>query len=488
MIIKMNIHMRVREALQDSYLRNALRYKLPKEVLHMPIEAEELKTASPSAILKDIDCSELGWVTEYLLREVPAPLYTQQDVLRIQAELFNNKQIQPKSLKSVTTIRYLESVLDTQKQLHDMFRGEVPLYDVELSISGCSIVGHPDIISESHVFEVKTTRRMKSDWKEYIYQVFCYAALRPQARYIHLVFPLQNYIWTYDTTKWTKRAAFTEILCKYNQKEELLQTEDTIPVDIFFPTLMALYPIGYHIHKQKSLPNTLKEYPEPMRPLQIMFTRAAKMQPLSDKDIMSSYAIIQERQMKVYVHSPYLLNLCIEPYTQDGYVAESLREHLRYTSAFGGKGVVVHVGKACKRSMEEAYANMHTNIIECLDAATPECPLLLETPAGQGSETLTKLEDFMNFVESFQDPRIRVCIDTCHVFACGVSPDIYLQTVFANPAWAPLVKLIHLNDSHGDCCSCVDRHAPLGRGKIPQKVLVECIQLAHLRGIPMVME
>lgn len=65
---------------------------------------------------------------------------------------------------------------------------------------------------------------------------------------------------------------------------------------------------------------------------------------------------------------------------------------------------------------------MKKNLLECLPLATKECPLLLETPAGQGTETLKAMKDFIEFVAEIADERLRICLDTCHVFACGHKP------------------------------------------------------------------
>ena len=146
----------------------------------------------------------------------------------------------------------------------------------------------------------------------------------------------------------------------------------------------------------------------------------------------------------------------------------------------------MHVGKSVNRPVEEAVENMRLNLLTAMESATTACPILLETPAGQGTELLTEYDDFVDFVASFKDERIRLCLDTCHVFASGYCPYEYLQGVIKDdPA---LLKLVHFNDSHGACHSCVDRHAFIGTGAIGLETLTKVADVCSKAGIDMVIE
>ena len=152
----------------------------------------------------------------------------------------------------------------------------------------------------------------------------------------------------------------------------------------------------------------------------------------------------------------------------------------------GCRGVVVHVGKSTTQDLAVALENMKTNVRRALDAATPECPILLETPAGQGTETLKTYEEFVGFVKEINDPRLKICVDTCHVFACGHSPLEYIERMLKEDPG--LLKLIHFNDSLGLCGSCVDRHAGIGLGKVGIEALAKIAEIGYKAGIPCVIE
>jgi deoxyribonuclease-4 len=179
--------------------------------------------------------------------------------------------------------------------------------------------------------------------------------------------------------------------------------------------------------------------------------------------------LIKQTQGRLFVHTPYILNLA-----RSNVNLLALQEDLTYCRTMGGKGVVVHVGKQLKMSKEEAWTNMIRNVMAVIPYATTECPLLLETPAGQGTEMLVKLEEMIKFINAIRQiledddslcgyiNRFCICVDTCHVYAAGYDPEFYLrQLLFAFPR---IVKLIHLNDSEKHCGCRVDRHYPIGGG------------------------
>ena len=155
-------------------------------------------------------------------------------------------------------------------------------------------------------------------------------------------------------------------------------------------------------------------------------------------------------------------------------------------AAIGCRGVVVHVGKAV--GLPDALANMRANVVAAAAGATSECPLLIETPAGQGTETLTDRDEFLAFVASAQGgaqggaPVVAICVDTCHVFACGHDPADFVARARATG----LLRLVHFNDSAGAFGSRVDRHAEIGAGLIGADRMRELAVLST--GIDMVVE
>jgi deoxyribonuclease-4 len=204
---------------------------------------------------------------------------------------------------------------------------------------------------------------------------------------------------------------------------------------------------------------------------------------VEDADLASALGFITKNNAKIYTHSQYIINLCAK--TDDWHV-KLLIKNLQVTRAFGGKGVVVHVGKSTDQPLSEALEKMRVAIAAAIEHATPECPLLLETPAGQGTETLTDMAAFLDFVDSFKDKRLRICLDTCHVYACGHKPLEYIDAALKKSDG--ILQLIHFNDSLGACGSCVDRHAFVGTGNIGLEGMQQIAEACHKAHLPMIIE
>jgi deoxyribonuclease-4 len=227
------------------------------------------------------------------------------------------------------------------------------------------------------------------------------------------------------------------------------------------------YNIGSHMKKEKSLVDTVSSLPID-RPSQIFLggPQSTHMN-IADKELDETASVVMARGLQVFVHSQYIINLsAVNNKETNSWNTDLLRKNLRYSAKAGFKGVVVHVGKSTTQNIAIALETMRESINTSLLDATDACPLLLETPAGQGSELLTDKKHFIDFVKSFRDKRLGVCIDTCHVFACGHDPIEYIK-MFDND----LVKLVHFNDSKESCGSCKDRHAFIGTGHIGIKIM-----------------
>jgi len=477
---------RVRVALSDGDFRRKLRGKIPKAALVVPdCPPHKYPCTLLKALPKDESYKFLGIITETLLQKKAINI----DALVDAAKMDANIDLPANVLKAKTTMRYLESVKATSDKVNAIIGSVQNIrFNPAISMDGCNIVGHPDIIAENHIFEIKTTGQLKQGWAQFLLQTFSYAALHPSVTHIHIVLPLQEYIWTWNVQDdWAKRNLFVDVMKTIHPPKTTENQKKAFEDAMFGPILFNTFPIGCHIAKRKTVKATIENMPSYRRPYQIFFTKSTQFT-VSDEDVAASRDLISMTGAKMFIHSPYLLNLCMDPGEKNNYVVESLRSHLLTAAAMGSKGVVVHVGKSCKLEKQKALANMRENIIRVLDAATPECPLLLETPAGQGTETLTTIAEFMGFVTSVVDDRFGVCVDTCHIFASGIQPLDYLKHIVENDSWKPYLKLIHFNDSKAACGSCVDRHAPLGKGMVPKEQLVDCAIIASTNNIPMLVE
>jgi deoxyribonuclease-4 len=476
--------MRVRQVLSAccGSERTALKKLLPPKLVSTPPDAPT--HPYPSALLSILPAGQtyayLGIIAEELLCLPPAAicLDTLAPAIRMWCPGTSEAAI-AKVAASKTTEPFLEHCRKTAEKLRAVASGDLVRQAV---VSHSSVEGHPDARTATQIFEMKLTGQLSTNWPDFLLQTFAYAALDSAVTDIYIVLPLQETVWAYDVRGWANRTAYCDLLCA---------TADAILTRTLFgatlgAALIAKHAIGHHAGKQKSLPGTILSLRDYSKPYQIFLggPQTTKMT-IADAELAAAAKVVADTRARIYVHSQYIINLCHAAEASDDWNTNLLIKNLQYANAAGFRGVVVHVGKSTTRPLAEALDTMRSSITKALAAATPECPLLLETPAGQGTETLTQAADFVEFVQSFADERLRVCLDTCHVFAAGTEPLFYLKKLQKTPG---LLKLVHYNDSEEACGSCKDRHAPVGCGKIGLEKMTAVAEFCSAAGIPMVIE
>lgn len=468
---------RVRQILSalNSVERQELKKLLPSK-LTPPAEPEGTKY--PAALLSALAVAQpgeqyglTGFITEALLGLPPIEITT--DHLCATAHDFCpslTPALQEKIAKSKTTPIFLEHIRETRKKMRAA-AGGAPFRHEE-TVGNAILEGHPDYRTDTYIFEVKMTGQLKQNWQDFLFQVFAYAALAPEVTDIYLVLPLQEILWHHDVRGWSAKDEFRVYLEAAVQKKSM-NTGGA-------HELICVCAIGSHCRKLKSLPQTLHALPTD-RPSQIFLSgpQSSRLE-IADEELAAAAKIDRH----YFIHSPYIINLCTRATAEnEAYHTRLLIKNLQYGVAAGARGVVVHVGKSTTQAPADALATMKANLLEALSYATPTCPILLETPAGQGSEVLLTPSEFIEFVTSFADPRIGICVDTCHVFACGHDPLEYIKQVPTS-----CLKLLHFNDSAAAAGSRLDRHAFVGEGNIGLARMTEIAHYARTRSIPMLIE
>lgn len=473
----MTTRIRVRQLLSslNAVETAALKKLLPRGVASA-VPAEPEGTRYPAALLGQLPKGEsyslAGHITEAMLRLEPAAM-TAERLCAVAAEWCAD--VNPaKITASKTTEPYLQHLRHTRVKMRAVAVGDF-VYDA--TVAGDAVEGHPDACTATQIFEIKMTGQLKQNWVDFLFQTFAYAALATEATDIYIVLPLQEIVWGYNVTSWPKRAEFRAFL-------EETAGKKTGPGRAAALALIDACRIGSHMPKARTLTATVASLPMD-RPSQIFLSgpQTAQMR-IADDDLAAAAAALGSRRL--FIHSQYIINLCTPPGTQDDFHTALLIKNLEIGAVLGASGVVVHVGKSTTQTMEDALTHMRANLQRALAAATPACPVLLETPAGQGTEVLRTWAEFAAFVAAFNDPRLRICIDTCHVFACGEDPHDYLRRFLdTHPA---MTQLIHFNDSATPCGSCLDRHAFCGEGHIGLPAMTAIATAATAAAIPLVIE
>jgi len=476
---------RVRHLLSsmDTTQRANLKKLLPKKLVMPDAPTGKYPAALLGIFPKEESYSLLGHVAEEMLRFSPNDITIANLHLAIPKFYTEYSDVdKAKLIKSKTTQPFLDHIIATRVKLDQVIKGTL-VFDTAVLYE--AVEGHPDAQTETQLFEVKLTGLLKKNWVDFLFQIFAYAALHEPAKDVYLVLPLQDTVWHHDVSAWPQRKAYRDFLNNLSKAQQNPAAEAS-PIPGLL--LQQSHCIGNHVHKEKTVALTLNGLAHVNeKPYQMFLTGPQNTKlVMKDEDLAQGAAAQQQTAVRMFVHSPYIINLCHEPGTKEDYGVTCLQKNLEYANAMGLKGVVVHVGKSTDLPLPTALANMKTNVLKALSSATVECPLLLETPAGQGSETLTTYDDFVNFVKDINDPRLRICVDTCHVFATGQQPLEYIQKLHTlDPA---LLKLVHFNDSATPCGSCVDRHTFVGTGKIGYDALKQVADYCRDRSIPMLVE
>jgi deoxyribonuclease-4 len=254
--------------------------------------------------------------------------------------------------------------------------------------------------------------------------------------------------------------------------------------------------IGTHIQKKKTFIKTLSDFYNASsgnleRPVQLFSgsPKGWKRNDPEEKDVALTREFIESNNLSVFVHSLYLINLCWSGQDFSKKALPCLQWEVSTGEKLGFKGVVVHCGKSCKLAIGSALDNMYTNLLTVLKHVDPKCPLLLETTSGQGTETCWQFDAFKQFYSRFTDDqrkRLKICIDTCHVFAAGHDPLKFI--VDWEKEFPGSLALVHFNDSKGKCGCKTDRHMTPGLGEIGSEKMSLVADWCSTYKVPLLIE
>ena len=210
-------------------------------------------------------------------------------------------------------------------------------------------------------------------------------------------------------------------------------------------------------------------------------------------------AACDESGMRVFVHTPYLVNLgSPTPATFERSVA-TVAHNLKRGTEIGAEGVVVHTGSCVDEgTFDVALRQVREGLLPVLDALGEPGDgvpwLLLEPTAGQGRSLCAGVEDLAPYLEALDHhPAVGICLDTCHVFAAGAPLDEAGGTTatvdrLVEIAGAGRLRLVHANDSMDVRGAFKDRHQKIGDGYIGLGAFEELFAHPATDGVPFVLE
>lgn len=194
---------------------------------------------------------------------------------------------------------------------------------------------------------------------------------------------------------------------------------------------------------------------------------------------------LSENNFKLIVHGSYVINLANSKINkryveiQDRWWINLLIKELDAAEILNAEGVILHVGKYTTNSISDATDTMYESIkyiINYLKTNNYTTKLILETPAGSGTELLTKVEDFIEFYNKFtlnEKKNFKICLDTAHIWSSGYELNDYQKKIKSiNEA----IYVIHFNNSKVKKGSNVDRHEYIHSGLIKKEDLEQFLK------------
>ncbi len=218
--------------------------------------------------------------------------------------------------------------------------------------------------------------------------------------------------------------------------------------------------------------------------------------PLNMDDVQLYLENMKKFNLEITVaHASYLVNLAAPEDENWEKSINSMVHEMERCSALKIPYLIfhpgAHMGKGEKFGLDRIVKALD-KIIEKSDIKNVD--ITLETTAGQGTNLGYKFEQLQYIMEKVSDEkRIKVCLDTCHIFAAGYelrSTKGYEETMQKFDETIGFKKLVtvHLNDSEKALGSRVDRHAQIGYGYIGREGFKNILMDRRFSNIPLILE
>ena len=218
--------------------------------------------------------------------------------------------------------------------------------------------------------------------------------------------------------------------------------------------------IGPHISVQPKLVDTIKSVPSGCDCFQCFLGAPLNynVKKLTEAEVADAQKVLLEREMTMYVHAPYVINLANPEKAEAGRncLQKLLDTNARISNTH--TGTILHIG--ANGTIE--------HVADQLNSTTISSPLFLENCAGEGSKLGKNMEELHKLLEAIDSHRVGICVDTCHAHSAGMTDMRDSRSVVKMFDYLPEDRpvMFHLNDSKVMYHAKVDRHMPIGYGTI----------------------
>ncbi len=194
-----------------------------------------------------------------------------------------------------------------------------------------------------------------------------------------------------------------------------------------------------------------------------------------------------------FVHGVYLINLATANPEQLERSVRALVEDMTLCHRMGIKGVIFHLGSHKGAGFEAVLDQVCRALARVLAQTPPDTWLILENSAGMGGSVGSKFAELGRILRQVGDPRLKVCLDTQHMFAAGydVRTRQGLEAAleeFQREVGLERLVAVHANDSKCPLGGGVDRHENIGHGHIGREGFLNIMSHPAFRHLPFLLE
>lgn len=222
--------------------------------------------------------------------------------------------------------------------------------------------------------------------------------------------------------------------------------------------------------------------------------RSLSIKDFDKEDAANCKAFGEEMGILSVSHTPYPTSITPHDAEMRNQVVQSLLNDMEIAEACGSIGVVVHFGKhLAKTTLLESYQLMIEVLNEILGQWEGQTKLLLENSAGMPGAIGTTFEELVQIRKLCNEPeKIGFCLDTCHVFSCGLwNGDNWTEVAdkATELGFFENLEVVHFNNSKYPSGEGKDRHAPIfGTGHIKVNQFEQMLETPVIKQIPLILE
>ena len=230
-----------------------------------------------------------------------------------------------------------------------------------------------------------------------------------------------------------------------------------------------------------------------------LFTKNAnqwKGKPFEKEEIERFAALRKESNIfRILAHNAYLINLASSNNSLRTKSINALIDEMGRCMALSIPCIIIHPGAHLGAGEDEGIKNIINSLNIIIDKTNGwQVDIAMETTAGQGTNIGYRFEHLARIIDGVKDKeRIKVCLDTCHIFAAGYdisTAEGYAHVIKEFDKLVGIDRLIclHLNDCKREFGSRIDRHEHIGKGTLGALPFRLIMNDRRLGNIPKIIE